>query len=57
MALPSLLSLRSLRNRRSEVVGARDRAPVLSWAHYFQVPATQARLCNADRVSGLNLHP
>ena len=41
----------SLRSRRLEVVGARkktprvssSRAPVLSCAHYFQAPATQAQ--------------
>ena len=40
----------SLRSRRLEVVGEREKerargrhAPVLFFAHYFQVPATQAR--------------
>ena len=51
------MALRSL--RRQEKTGARegDRAPVLSWENYFQAPATQARLSNADRVRGLKLHP
>ena len=47
--LRTLYFLCSLRSRRLEVVGARKngctrgrRAPVLSSAHYFQGPATQA---------------
>ena len=51
-----LSSVHSLRSRRLEVVGTRKnrrvrtrprvspRAPVLSFAHYFQAPATQAIL-------------
>ena len=56
----------SLRSRRLEVVGTRkngrgrrrlprvspSRAPVLSFAHYFQAPATQAR-CRTSTGSGL----
>ena len=50
-----LVRLLSLRSRRLEVAGEREngrvrgrhvspsRAPVFSFAHYFQAPATQAR--------------
>ena len=44
--------LSSLRSRRLKVVGEKEngrvspsRAPFLSFAHYFQVPATQAIFC------------
>ena len=43
--LVSLPLTGSLRSRRLEVVGTRNsRAPVLSFAHSFQAPATQAIL-------------
>ena len=54
-AISSVLSLRS---RRLEVVGAtkswclrvsHSRAPVLSCAHYFQAPATQA-MCSERTI-------
>lgn len=60
----ALRSLRSLRNRHLEVVEARKNGRARGRPRarsflgpLFPMPATQARLSNADRVRGLKLHP